>query len=204
MHPITTLIFDVGGVLLRTEDRRPRTQLADALQIAPETLEELVFNAETGAAAQRGEIPAAQHWEAVRLRLGLRPDEIGPVRDAFFAGDVLDRTLLDFVRTLRPDYRLAILTNAFDDARAALTGKFGLGEIFDPIVVSAEEKVMKPDPRIFRIALERCRAVPEEAVFIDDFAHNIRGAQSVGMRTVWFRSRDQAITDLKQILGLQP
>ncbi len=200
---IKTVIFDVGGVLLRTEDRRPRTMLADAFGMTYEALENLVFNGDQGHAAQRGEVTAAEQWEYVRNQLNIQTAELDPVRRTFFSGDVLDRELLDFVRSLKPSYQTAIITNAFDDARAALTEQFHLDEVFDPIIVSAEEKVMKPDPEIFRIALKRCSIRAEEAVFIDDFPHNIRGAQAVGMHAVWFRSRDQAIVELRTLLDVQ-
>jgi epoxide hydrolase-like predicted phosphatase len=201
---ITTIVFDVGGVLVRTEDRRPRTMLADAFGMTYSELEDVVFNSDSGAAAQRGERTAAEHWEWVREQLGLKADELEPVRDAFFGGDVLDPEMIRFIRELGERYRLAILTNALDDARQALTGKFGLGNLFDPIVVSAEEKSSKPDERIFRIALERCGAAPEEAVFVDDFPENVRAARAIGMPTVWFRTRPQAIADLRKLLGEDP
>ena len=197
---IKTIIFDVGGVLLRTEDRRPRTMLADAFGMTYEQLENLVFNAESGHAAQRGERSADEHWENVRQVLRLQPDELPAVRDTFFSGDVLDRELVDFVRSLNPPYQTALLTNAFDDARAALTERFGLGAVFDPMIVSAEERVMKPDPRIYEIALERCGVAAAEAVLVDDFPHNIRGAREAGLQAVWFRSRDQAMADLGKLL----
>lgn len=197
---ITTIIFDVGGVLLRTEDRRPRTMLADAFGMTYEALENLVFNGEQGHAAQRGEITARAQWEYVRKTLKLEADEVEPVRNTFFSGDVLDKELLDHVRALKANYRTAIITNAFDDARQSLSEQFRLNDVFDPIVVSAEEGMMKPDPRIFEIALERCGITAAESVFVDDFPHNIRGAQQVGMHTVWFRSREQTIADLDRLL----
>ena len=195
------MVFDVGGVLLRTEDRRPRTMLADAFGMTYEQLDHLVFNSSSGLAAQRGERTAGEHWEWVRRQLDLNRDEIGPVRDTFFSGDVLDAGLLEFVGGLRDRFKLAILSNALDDARALLTGRYGLGEIFDPIVISAEEKVMKPDPEIYQITLRKCGAAPEETVFVDDFPHNIAAAQALGIRTIWFRNRDQAMAELTTLLG---
>ena len=199
---ISTVIFDVGGVLLRTEDRRPRTMLADAFGMTYEALENLVFNGEQGHAAQRGEVSAVEQWDFVRKTLRLKEDEIGKVRDTFFSGDVLDRELLDFVRGLRKDFKTAIITNAFDDVRKFLSDNFRLHEVFDPIIVSAEEGMMKPDPRIYQIALESCGAVAEETVFVDDFPHNVRGAQAVGMHAIWFRNREQTISELSGLLEL--
>jgi epoxide hydrolase-like predicted phosphatase len=200
MNSISTIFFDIGGVLVRTEDRRPRTMLADAFGMTYEQLSDIVFDSESGQAAQRGERTAAEHWEWVRERLKLRPDEIEPVRETFFSGDVLDIDFLREIRAMKTAYRLGVITNALDDARQALTGRFGLGDVFEDFVVSAEEKVIKPDERIYRIALDRLGVEPGAAVFVDDFLHNVRGAQAVGMRAVWFRGRDQAWTDLRRIL----
>jgi len=118
MPSITTILFDVGGVLVRTEDRRPRRLLADSLGITAEALEEIVFSGDSGDAAQRGEVTAAQHWDYVRRVLALRDDEVVPFRDAFFGGDVLDRELVDIIAAWNPPYKTAIITNALDDARA--------------------------------------------------------------------------------------
>jgi putative hydrolase of the HAD superfamily len=199
---ITTVIFDVGGVLLRTEDRRPRTMLADAFGMTYEALENLVFNGESGHAAQRGEVTAVEQWDFVRKTLDLKADEVPQVQNTFFSGDVLDRELLDFVSGLRQDFKTAIITNAFDDVREFLSDSFKLNNVFDPIIVSAEEGMMKPDPRIYNIALEKCGVTASEAVFIDDFPHNVKGAQDVGMHAIWFRSREQVISDLSSLLSL--
>jgi beta-phosphoglucomutase-like phosphatase (HAD superfamily) len=58
------------------------------------------------------------------------------------------------------------------------------------------DKIGKPDPPIFHLALEKLEAAPEEAVFIDDFAHNIAGAQAVGMHAIQFYSSEQIRADL--------
>jgi len=71
-------------------------------------------------------------------------------------------------------------------------------------VVSAEEKLMKPDERIYRIALERIGIEAGEAVFVDDFPENVRAAKAIGMRTVWFRGREQTIRALRALLEPAP
>jgi HAD superfamily hydrolase (TIGR01509 family) len=61
-----------------------------------------------------------------------------------------------------------------------------MADAFDLIVGSAYERVMKPDPAIFLRTLERLGRAPHEAVFIDDFAHNIEGARGVGMAAIHY------------------
>jgi putative hydrolase of the HAD superfamily len=105
---------------------------------------------------------------------------------AFFAGDRLDTEIVVFIRTLRPRYRTAIISNAADNLTRFITDDFPMIDAFDLVVGSAYEKVMKPNPAIYRAALERLGVAPQEAVFIDDFAQNIVGAEAVGMHGIHF------------------
>ncbi|WP_423603883.1 HAD family hydrolase [Sphingomonas sp. MS122] len=58
---------------------------------------------------------------------------------------------------------------------------------FRDVVVSGEEKLLKPDARIYNLALTRFGLEPHEAIFIDDNAANVAGAQAVGLRSVLFK-----------------
>ena len=60
----------------------------------------------------------------------------------------------------------------------------------DGIVVSSREKISKPDPRIYRLLLDRYRLDPAETVFIDDRPDNIAGARSVGMQGIVYTGMD--------------
>ncbi len=79
---------------------------------------------------------------------------------------------------------------------------YGVLDHFDSVTISAEEGVMKPDPRIFEIALARAGVLPEEAVFVDDFAANVEGARRVGLRAIHFRSTAQALAELARLTGV--
>ncbi len=61
-----------------------------------------------------------------------------------------------------------------------------LGEVFGTLVVSGQEKVMKPDARIFQILCERAGIAPEDCVFIDDVPRNVQGAKAIGMDGIHF------------------
>lgn len=67
---------------------------------------------------------------------------------------------------------------------------------FDGVVVSGLERLVKPDPRIFRLFCERFGHAPEACVFIDDSAANVIAAQSVGMQAVLFTDPDTLRRDL--------
>lgn len=197
---IRAVIWDLGGVLLRTEDPRPRQALAESLGLSQEALEEIVFGGESGRSAQLGLIPVEQHWLNVLQRFDLRPEDRPAFEKRFWGGDRLDRELLEFIRMLRRRYKVGLLSNAFSDLRHYLTEVWQLSELFDAIIISAEVGVMKPDERIYRLALEQLGVSPEQAVFLDDFERNVQGAKKVGMKAIHFRGPEQARRELQVLL----
>ncbi len=196
---IQAVFFDMGGVIIRTEYQAPRERLAERLNMTYEDLSKIVFESDTGRKASIGAVSTEAHWEAVTRRLGLPASQAEAVRDEFFAGDVIDRSLLDFIRSLRPRYRTGIISNAWPDMREYVV-KNKFEDAFDTLVVSAEVGVMKPDPQIYRIALEQVKVRAEQAVFIDDMPENVEGARALGMQGIRFESPGQVLRDLKEIM----
>ena len=198
---IKAVIWDIGGVIMRTEDLGPRDQLATDLGVTREYLNDLVFGGEQGTRAQFGELSQTELWEHVRSELMLAQDEYPDLRERFFGGDVLDTELVDFIRLLKPQFKIGIISNAWSDLPTALDN-WGIADAFDIVVGSGDEGIMKPDPRIYNLALERLSVQPQEAVFVDDFIENITGARELGINAVHFQSQKQALRELKRLLKL--
>ena len=91
------------------------------------------------------------------------------------------------VRRLRTRYKLSVLSNADVSLRGRLERE-GIGEIFDDVVISAEVGMAKPDPAIFRLALDRLGLAPAECVFVDDWDQNVEAARAIGMRGLIHRA----------------
>jgi epoxide hydrolase-like predicted phosphatase len=199
--PIKAVIWDIGGVIMRTEDQAPRAELAEELGVTRVYLNELVFDGEQGTRAQIGEISRMELWDYVRSELQLAPGEYPDLHERFFGGDVLDTDLVDFIRSLKPRFKIGIISNAWSQIEEALV-EWGINDAFEVVVGSGDVGIMKPDPRIFQIALERLSVEPSEAVFVDDFIQNVSGAQALGIAAIRFQSRDQVIRELEQLLDL--
>lgn len=199
--PIKAVIWDMGGVIVRTEDHTSRDQLAAQLGVTRNHLEMTVFAGEVGHMAQRGEIGTDKLWEAVRVEYTLSQEELADFQKRFWAGDEVDYDLVDYIRSLREHYTTALLSNAWNDLRSVLTKIWKIDNAFETMIISAEEGIMKPDARIYEIALQRARVAPSEAVFIDDFAHNIEGARAVGMHGIHFISAEQTVNELQELLA---
>jgi len=192
------IIFDMGGVLVRTLDPTPREQVAAQLNTTVEHLYHVVFGGESWRQAQLGHISNDEHWQQVGQQLGLRwPDEVNAFRREFFAGDCLDPEMVSLVRELRSRYRLGLLSNAPAASQRWLE-RLGLLELFDAVVISGLVGVMKPDARIYRLALQRLNLLPQEALFVDDDPANVEGALAVGMEAVLFTDPTTLYEELKR------
>lgn len=197
---IQNIYIDFGGVLVRTEDKGPRTRQAERLGMTYHDLEKIIFESESSRRASIGEIPEEAHWQAVAESLRLPREETQKVIDEFFAGDRTDHAWLDFLRGLRPERKVCLISNAWSGLRAYIT-KQGFADVFDHMIISAEVGVMKPEARIYRLALEELQARPDESVFLDDMPANIEGARAVGMAGIPFTQPEKALEELKQLLS---
>jgi len=196
---IRAVFFDYGGVIVRTEFQAPRQHLAERLGMEYEDLEKLVFAGPSHIKASLGEISDKEHWAEVTKRLRRPTSETKSIRAEFFAGDVIDREIVEYLRSLKPHYHVGLISNAWSDLRDYITGK-KIDDAFHSMIISGEVGVMKPEARIYQIALEQAGVSPNEAVFVDDFYENIEGCQAVGMHGIHFRDPQAAMNELKELL----
>jgi len=197
---VIAVIFDLGGVIVRTENPQPRRKLAEDLGMTDQALSELVFSSENARLATLGKVTTQTHWEAVRAALKLDEVQYRRVPIEFWGGDSLDLELVNYLRSLRPRYKTGLLSNAWDDLRGVLTQEWKIADAFDEMIISAEVGLAKPDRRIYRLAAEKLGVAPGEAVFVDDFIDNVQGALQAGMQAVHFRGPEQALGELAAIL----
>jgi epoxide hydrolase-like predicted phosphatase len=198
---VKAIIFDLGGVLLRTADFSPRERLATRLGMSRSELEDFIFGGESGDRAQRGEITVDEHWRNLYHRLNCSSQELTAILDEFFGQDQLDSELMDYVRRLHQSYKTALLSNAWDDLRQVIAEKWHFEDAFDTIIISAEEGVAKPDWRIFQLTLDRLEVIASQAVFVDDMARNVETARAIGMHAFQFQTPTQIRREIERLLN---
>lgn len=196
---VQAVIFDVGGVLIRTQDRVARRKWEARLGLPDMGLGQAIFGSEMSARASIGQASAADVWRHVADKFGLSENQMQELERDFWSDDWLDKELVQFARDLRPRCKTGILSNAWPEARQALT-KFGLGDVMDVMILSAEAGCAKPDARIYQIALRQLGVRPHQAVFVDDMAENVAAAQALGIKGIQFKSTAQAIGEIKRYL----
>jgi HAD superfamily hydrolase (TIGR01509 family) len=201
MTKIRAVIFDFGGVLVRMIDDRPRLKLAGELGVPVSRLDDLVFFSDSARKASMGKIKVEQHWMAVGEALGIQPEDMPGFLEQYWSADDVNWPLLAFIKGLRPTYKVGLLSNAWDDLRQTMRERWNMAVLFDDLVISAEVGFAKPDPRIYRLALERLNVQPAEAVFIDDMLINVEAARQQGLSAIQFQDTEQTLADLQSIVG---
>jgi epoxide hydrolase-like predicted phosphatase len=183
---IKAVIFDVGGVIVRSGDRKEREKWERQLGLNEWQSEDIIFNSEMGIRAQMGEISDQVLWKWVAERFELSSDKFDEFHDDFWADNKVDQDLMTMIRELRPAYRTAIISNASDTLREDLAQRYQIADAFDLIVCSAEEKIMKPSPGIYERTLRRLELEPSESIFIDDMEINVTAARELGLKALRF------------------
>jgi epoxide hydrolase-like predicted phosphatase len=188
---IRAVIWDLGGVILRTEDLSHR-----------EKWERIVFRSEMSQLASVGRASVDDIWNAIQNKLNLDNQDLENLREDFFAGDRIDEELVSFIRNLKGNYKTGMITNAWPDIRHWIVNEWKIADAFDHILISAEAGIVKPETKIYSLSLQALDVQPIEAIFIDDFIENIEGANAVGMHTIHFYDSKDAMKQLRETLAI--
>jgi putative hydrolase of the HAD superfamily len=206
---IQAVLWDFGGVFTPSPFTATKAY-ADELGITNDVLLEVVFghyhldNDHPWHRLERGEGTLADAMAAAVAEAEQR----GFAFDArsFFAtmrDDGVDRSaVVDKVRELKASgVRNGIITNNAKEFSDGWRSMLPVDELFDLVVDSCQVGMRKPDPAIYRFALERLGGVePQAAVFLDDFAPNVDAARALGLHGVVVTDPVAAMADLDAIV----
>jgi 2-haloacid dehalogenase len=198
------VIFDFGGVLV---DWNPRYLYRRLFPGDPARMERFLAEVCTPEWNQRQD--AGRPWaEAVAELVGRYPaqaDLIRAYRERWeeMLGGVIDGSVAILGEVRGAGHRLLGLTNWSRETFPLARARYRFFDWFHGIVVSGEEQLIKPDPRLYLRLLERYRVDPAAAVFIDDSPDNVEAAAALGIHGIHFRS-PPALRDELTALGLLP
>ncbi len=211
---IDAVIFDFGGVL--ASNGRP----SDVIKRFPNDPADKVLKVMMGDYGQdtdhpwhrleRGEITMAQYRTdlgVLVLEAGLQPIQLPPdTGKSTFIGITFEpcEPIITLVHELkRTGFRLGVLTNNVRELRSVWWPMMDFKNIFDDVVDSHEVGMRKPNPAIYRLALERLGAVAERTAFLDDAQSNVDAASAVGLHGVWVEEDpSSAVRTLRSLAGL--
>ncbi|OYU80493.1 MAG: HAD family hydrolase [Flavobacterium sp. BFFFF1] len=180
------IIFDFGGVLV---DWNPRHLYKDHFT-NPEDMEYFLKNICTEAwniEQDRGR-PLAQATTELQRRFPEHSESIALFYgkwEVMLKGEIPETVALLY-RLKEKNYPLYGLTNWSAETIDIAYRRFPFFAVFDGIVVSGTEKLIKPDKRIYELLLDRYQLKAEESIFIDDNIHNVEAARELGFYAIHF------------------
>lgn len=219
--PVRALLFDLDDTLLETHEahqaalsascalaaeRHPEWTVAALVRAFTETYRRLEDELEARRATYAGQqLFRMRTWEETLRACGL-PLKLGEELAQVYLEKRRSLYRLyddvpDALDALARSYRLVLVTNGLSDLQREKIAAVRLERWIDRIVVSGEVDSWKPDPAIFRHALERAGCRPEQAVMIgDSLTRDVAGAAAVGIPSVWMRRYPHLVP----IDGIQP
>ena len=178
---IQNVVFDMGNVLVDYQPQRFAGELLRDPEAARAVVREL-FEGPEWKLLDAGAIEEDDAVAKVQARIPQYADDVSLVMDRWYGRMEPMPGMPELVGRLKGGgYRLFLLSNTslqFYRFRE----RFGLFRHFDGFVVSAKEKLVKPDPDIFRLLCGRYALLPQECLFVDDLAQNVEAAERVGFR----------------------
>jgi 2-haloacid dehalogenase len=202
-HHLPTIIFDFGGVLIDWDARYLYRKIfqgdEEAMTRFFEEVDFYEWNVQQDAGrpfSEAVEVLSRQHpafSDLIRAYDTRWEESIGgPIQP-----------VVEILSSLKNSgYPLAALSNWSAEKFQLIRKNYRFLEWFETIIISGEVKLVKPDPRIYLLLLERIQRPAEECIFIDDSASNIQAAQEFGIQTIHFQSPGQLKTELHQ-MGIQ-
>ncbi|WP_348797046.1 HAD family hydrolase [Flavobacterium adhaerens] len=195
---IDTIIFDFGGVLV---DWNPRHLYRDYFENEDE-MEFFLKNIctdEWNVEQDRGRTLK----EATELLQKQFPEYHSLIAlfygewEKMLKGDIPGT--VEILHEVREKFKLYGLTNWSSETIHIAYERFSFFNKFDGILVSGEEKLIKPDPRFYKLLLSRYNLKAENSIFIDDVAKNVLAAKELGIHAIQFKNPIQLRSDLENL-----
>lgn len=187
---IRAIIFDFAGVITTTDpywqwiNEKNLKEKGAIFQKLSEDVDRAHITHEQFLAefARQIDVPKEKVWPEIRSRF------------------LLNNELISLIIELKKEYKIGLLSNFTYPWIAKLLMEYNLRQYFDELLISSEERMIKPDPRFFHKMLDLLNVKAQEAIFVDDKQPNVDGAKKLGIHTFLFTSNAQFRDDLRNVL----
>ncbi|MEM7336178.1 MAG: HAD family phosphatase [Chloroflexota bacterium] len=204
---IKAVIFDYGEVLTNSdnpvESAQRRRALGRRLGLSEHEVWPYLFQGEPARKWMTGQYSWDQYWNAVLPPRGVTdPQEIASFHKSVWPRDSkINPEMRAILKELNGRYKIGLLSNAsWPEAELReILERNQILHYFDTVISSSSEGVVKPDPAIFKVALQRLSVQAEEALFVDDLAKFTDSAAAMGFYTFTFTNASDFRLHLKNL-----
>ena len=198
---IKSIIFDFGRVISAQKPMSLFRGYEEDLGLEPGMLNRIMYGSQIWQETMLGRKTLNEYWREIGPMLGLHTgDEIATFRRRYASDEEINEDVLALIRRLRGRYKLAVLSNA-PPRLSKWLADWDILELFDVVVCSGDEGVIKPDPAIYLLTLERLDLAPEESIFIDDSPGHVAAARALGIHAIHFTTAKALEQELEDLLA---
>lgn len=198
-HNITAIIFDLGNVLIGWDARRLYNRLLPDPETVNHFLEQIRFM------EWNAKQDAGRSFSAGVAELSSQFPQYADLIHAYDTyweeslTGTYDETIQIVHELKKADWPLYLLSNFSMEKFELVKNRHEFLNVFDDMIISGEHKVVKPEPAIFNVTLQRIGRKADECLFIDDSLPNIEIARSMGFPAIQYQSPTQLRADLKKL-----
>ena len=141
--------------------------------------------------------------EAIKREQGWSEKDFWDFVNESFNGSMPNMGLVEIIKNVRKSrLKTVLVSNASGLVmRPIIKTYFGtdIDNLFDEIIISSEVKILKPDQKIYELALDKLGINPDEAIFIDDLEEYLKGARAIGIKTLLFTNNNDIKKELEKL-----
>lgn len=194
---ITWFLFDLGNTLIKLAYERVLENVCRSASLTRDELVDILEEPGGYRDMERGAVTFREFYEFIADKAGYRGSlhDFREIWSDFFDGPIAGSE--DLLDRIRAKYRVAFLSNSNEVHAELIPRRFStLFRKDDRFVFSHRFRVAKPDPEMFRRALEVIGALPQNVVFVDDLIENVLAARAEGIRSFQFIDAQQLRREL--------
>lgn len=181
---IKNVIFDLGRVVL---DFKPEEYLMRKFNDKEKVkkLMEIIFGSSEWIKLDEGTLTEEEAIEKICLDTPELEDDVRKAFDNWYPLLKPIESTIEIIKELKnKGYNVFFLSNFHDKAFKYVNREYPFFKLFDGGVVSYKERIMKPNPDIYKLIIERYDLIAEESIFIDDVKENVQAAEKVGIKGI--------------------
>ncbi len=142
-----------------------------------------------------GELDLENLYKVLSKLTGVPSDKIW---DKFFKEQTLNHDLIDLIKQLKLNYKIILFSNHEAALLKKLLENHKITHLFNELIISSEHKLKKPDPKFYKLLVEKIKINKEEILFIDDSLKNVKAANDFGIKAFQFTNAKNLIRVLKR------
>jgi putative hydrolase of the HAD superfamily len=194
--PYRAVIFDLGRVLIQFDYKRGYRALEGLCPHEAAAIPKLLAGTGLVERFETGLVEPREFVAEMSRALDLRMDyeQFCDIWSCIFTDTLVPESMLE---GLKARYRLLLLSNTNAIHFEMIRRTYPLLRHFDDLVLSYEVKAMKPQPAIYRAAIERAGCRPEECFYTDDIAEYVAGARAMGIDAVQFQGVERLTEEMR-------